>query len=178
MCSSLLPVCSATIGDEALAHLGHPLVVIVLLVVGDLHPLRARFRDGIGHLEVEVADRVGREPHDDLVIAVGERAESEEVEYDRLLEREIERRCGGDRRRVHALGLAEIDLDAGSGGLDAVDGDARDARQSGVAQAILERQPHPFGCVRQAAERVELLQDERGDLERHADSSGFSCAGT
>ena len=44
-----------------------------------------------------------------------------------------------------------------------------------VTEASLSRflsvKPHAFGGVGEAAEGVELLQDERGDLQEHADSS-------
>ncbi len=167
----VLELLAAVVADEALPHLRHALIVVVLLVVGDLDALGGLLGDGVGDLEVELAERRGIELHDDLVVPVGERAESDEVQDDRLLERKVERCCLRDRRGAQPLVVAEVDLDARVRGLFAVDRDARDARHRGVAQPVLERQPDAFGGVGEAAEGVELLQDERGNLQEHANSS-------
>ncbi len=162
---------AAVFRDEALPHLRHALVVVVFLVVGDLDALGGLFGDGVGDLEVELAERRGFEPHDDLVVPHGERAEVDQMDDDRLLERKVERARLRDRRGAQAFALAEIDLDPRMRRLHAVDRDARDARYGGVAQPVLQRQAHSLGGVREAAEGVELLQDERGDLQEHANSS-------
>ena len=167
---------AGVVGDEPLAHLGHTLIVVVLLVVGNLDPLGSLLRNGVGDFEVEIAEGGGFELHHDLVVAGGERAEADHVQDDGLLERKGERARLRDRRSAQALVVAEVDFDSGVRNLFAVDRDARNTGHRGVAQSVLQRQPHALRGVGETAEGVQLLEDERGDLQEHSDSSGFTCA--
>jgi hypothetical protein len=132
--------------------------VVVLLVVGDLRLFRRLGRDGVVHLQRQLAERLRRERDGDLVVPLRQLAEAVDADAEDALERQIERRGGRDLARRHRGAVGELEAHLVEVGGDTVDGDRRQALDRRVAQPVLEHEADAAADVLEAAEGVELLQ--------------------
>ena len=97
------------------------------------------------------------------MLAFAQRWVAGATDLDHLAQGEVERPVGRDLRRQYGLAL-DSQLDAIERNLFAVDRHPAQRYHPRVAEAILELEGEAAGAVLQAAEGVQLLQDERRNL--------------
>ncbi len=163
---------------ESLAP-GHHLRGVVLGVVrvpGDRHPVAVLGRDGIPGRDLQPAELLGVHSTEDLVASSGQRPAACPDPGD-LLKAERSRRHRRKVGRPNLVAAAEIEPELLERDVEVIHPQLHNSRQGGVAEAVLETEMEPLAVILQRAGSVQLAKEKGRNLHRRSLVRGAEHAG-
>ena len=137
--------------------------VVVLRVARDADPVLVTLGDGVLHLERELSEVVRIEADLDLMHAVPQRRSVRDDMHD-FPERERNRAVGGEVGSGPRGAVGEFERETVRGDLIAVDADLVEPEEGDVGEPVFEAEAESAVLASEAAEGVELAENERRDF--------------